>query len=128
MASHADGKPEGIGISISQPNLAVICLASGLVLALFLGLAGWIIGLPLAFVGMLLLVDYYSKKPHVNVTAPSSNYCRACGTENEKEAMYCEKCGTKLLRTATKTAQSETKMVVIPPQQATQKPQPEQRE
>ncbi len=128
MASQADGKPEGIGISISQPNLAVICLVSGLVLALFLGLAGWIIGLPLAFVGMLLLVEYYSKKPQVNAMAPNSNYCRACGTENETEAMFCEKCGTKLLRPVTKTAQSETKMMVIPPQQATQKPQPEQRE
>ena len=48
-----------IGITVSRPILAVICVIFGILLIVFPDLVGLIVGVFLVIQGILLLTDYY---------------------------------------------------------------------
>jgi len=48
-----------VGITVSKPVLAVICIIFGILLLIFPQLVGYIIGIFLLIQGILLLTDYY---------------------------------------------------------------------
>ena len=52
-----------VGISVSRPVLAVICIIFGIILFIVPELVGYIIGLFLLIQGILLLVDYFQSRP-----------------------------------------------------------------
>ena len=47
-----------IGITISKPVLAIICIVFGILVIVFKDLLQWIVGLFLIIQGVLLLTDY----------------------------------------------------------------------
>jgi len=47
-----------IGITISKPILAIICIIFGILVIVFKDLLQWIVGLFLIIQGILLLTDY----------------------------------------------------------------------
>ena len=47
-----------IGITVSKPVLAIICIIFGILVIVFPGLLQWIVGLFLIIQGILLLTDY----------------------------------------------------------------------
>lgn len=97
MADYVNEGLRRIGISISRPMLAIVCIIFGVMVVVFPNLLVWIVGLFLVIQGVLLLTDileYESqKKP---VTASAGFYCAQCGTRNIDEATFCKKCGQKL--------------------------------
>jgi uncharacterized membrane protein HdeD (DUF308 family) len=48
-----------VGITVSKPVLAVMCIIFGILLLIFPALVGYIIGIFLLIQGILLLTDYY---------------------------------------------------------------------
>ncbi len=48
-----------VGITVSRPVLAVICIIFGIILIIFPALVGIIVGIFLLIQGILLLTDYY---------------------------------------------------------------------
>jgi uncharacterized membrane protein HdeD (DUF308 family) len=47
-----------IGVTVSKPILAIICIIFGLIVIVFPDLIAWIIGLFLIIQGILMLTDY----------------------------------------------------------------------
>jgi len=47
-----------IGVTVSKPILAIICIIFGLIVIVFPELIAWIIGLFLIIQGILMLTDY----------------------------------------------------------------------
>jgi uncharacterized membrane protein HdeD (DUF308 family) len=47
-----------IGVTVSKPILAIICIIFGLIVIIFPDLIAWIIGLFLIIQGILMLTDY----------------------------------------------------------------------
>ena len=116
MADYVDDGLKKIGISISKPVLATVCIISGLAVILLPTLLVWIVGLFLVIQGSLLLVEHFEQErpmiPKTTSTASEGVYCHSCGAGNGEEAVFCKKCGTKLLK---------PEQVVVPePQQAVQ--------
>jgi len=113
MADYVDEGLKKIGISISKPMLAVVCIVSGILVVLFQGLLPWIVGLFLVVQGALLLTDYFEQERRTTPeTTSRSVYCRSCGAGNTVEAVYCKRCGKKLLQ--------PEQVVTAQPQQAIQ--------
>ncbi len=99
MADYVDEGLKKIGISISKPVLAVVCIVSGIMVVLFPNLLVWIVGLFLVVQGALLLTDYFEQERRTTFETTSKGiYCRSCGVENTVEATYCKRCGKKLLQ------------------------------
>ena len=48
-----------IGITVSKPVLAIICIVFGVLVIVFPDLLEWIVGLFLIIQGILLLTDYF---------------------------------------------------------------------
>lgn len=111
MADYVDKGLKEIGITISKPMLAVVCIISGLMVILLPSLLVWIVGLFLVIQGALLLADHYEQERRI-ATKSESVYCHNCGAGNTKEAAYCKKCGRELVRTGP--------IVTTQPQEATQ--------
>ncbi len=61
-----------VGISVSRPVLAVICIIFGIILFIVPQLVGYIIGLFLLIQGILLLVDYYDTGRRHSSSSPQS--------------------------------------------------------
>jgi uncharacterized membrane protein HdeD (DUF308 family) len=64
-----------VGITVSRPVLAVICIIFGIVLIVFPALVGIIVGIFLLIQGILLLTDYYEmnrQQPRKYKTPPPS--------------------------------------------------------
>jgi len=60
-----------VGITVSKPVLAAMCVIFGILLIIFPQLVGIIIGVFLLIQGILLLTDYYEtrrQQPHYNTT------------------------------------------------------------
>lgn len=114
MANYVDKGLREIGISISKPVLAVICIISGLTVILAPSLlAIWIVGLFLVSQGALLLTDHFEREKRMAATTTSDGVnCSNCGAENTKEAAYCGKCGKNLVQTGP--------IVITQPQEVTQ--------
>jgi len=49
---------EKIGITVSKPILAIICIIFGVLVIVFKDLLNWIVGLFLIIQGILILTDY----------------------------------------------------------------------
>lgn len=97
MAEYVDRGLKKVGITISKPVLAILCIIFGILVIVFPTLLVWIVGLFLIVQGILLLTDLLEQE-RVGTTAiaPKSIYCSDCGTRNMEEAVYCKKCGKKL--------------------------------
>ena len=63
MTDVVDKGLKKVGISVSRPVLAVICIIFGIILFIVPELVGYIIGLFLLIQGILLLVDYFQSRP-----------------------------------------------------------------
>ncbi len=97
MADYVDRGLQRIGITISKPMLAVICIVFGILVILFPDLLVWIIGLFLVVQGALLLTDLLERERSVTtMTVSKAVYCSLCGARNVEEAVFCKKCGKKL--------------------------------
>ncbi len=98
MADYVDTGLKKMGISMSKPVLAFVCLFSGIAVILFPALLVWIVGLSLVIQGALLLADHLEQERLVTSKTTSVGiYCYNCGAGNGEEAVFCEKCGNKLL-------------------------------
>ncbi len=99
MADYVDRGLRKVGITISKPMLAAICIIFGIMVIIFPSLLVWIVGLFLIVQGTLLLTDLLEQERSRTVSSVSrSVYCGRCGTRNMEEAAYCKKCGQKLER------------------------------
>ena len=58
MADYVDKELKKVGITLSKPILAVLCIVFGILVILFPTLLVWIVGLFLVIQGILLLTDY----------------------------------------------------------------------
>lgn len=113
MADYVDDGLRKIGISISKPMLAVVCIVSGIMVILLPTLLVWIVGLFLVIQGALLLTAHFEQERRTNATTTSKGiHCYNCGAGNTEEAVYCRRCGNKLTQTE--------QVVVAQPQQASQ--------
>ena len=105
MAEYVDKGLKRIGITISKPMLAIICIIFGIIVVVFPNLLVWIVGLFLVIQGILLLTDLLEhESQRTAVTVSKGFYCAHCGTRNIEEAIYCKKCGEKLKQVKQKKA------------------------
>lgn len=110
MAGYVDRGLKKIGVTISKPMLAIICIIFGIMVVLFPSLLAWIVGLFLVVQGILLLTDFLEQeRPETPVIVSKSVYCSNCGTMNIEEAVYCKKCGEKLEQVSQKKNYRRTK-------------------
>jgi len=110
MADYVDKGLSKIGITISKPMLAIICIIFGITVILFPDLLVWIVGLFLVIQGTLLLADLSQQESQrTTVVASKGVYCFHCGTRNMEEAVYCKKCGKKLEQVRQKKSRGGTK-------------------
>mgnify|MGYP006910752356 CR=1 FL=1 len=58
MAEVVEKGLKKIGVTVSKPILAIICIIFGLIVIVFPELIAWIIGLFLIIQGILMLTDY----------------------------------------------------------------------
>lgn len=96
MADYVDGELKKIGIAISKPILATMCIVFGILVILLPALLVWIVGMFLVFQGALLFTDLLETGRRGTPVEPESLYCSGCGAWNSKEAAYCKKCGKQL--------------------------------
>jgi len=100
MADYVDEGLKKVGITISKPMLAIVCIISGLMVILFPSLLVWIVGLFLVIQGALLLTEYFEQEKRITTTTTSKSvYCHNCGAGNTEEAVYCKRCGKELVQT-----------------------------
>ena len=110
MADYVDRGLSKIGITISKPMLAIICIIFGIMVLLFPDLLVWIVGLFLVIQGTLLLADLSQQESQrTTVVASKGVYCSDCGIRNTEEAVYCRKCGKKLEQVKQKKSHGGTK-------------------
>jgi len=62
MTDYVDRGLKKLGITISKPILATLCIIFGILVILFPNLLVWIVGLFLIIQGILLLTDYMELK------------------------------------------------------------------
>ena len=62
MADYVDRGLKKVGITVSKPILAVLCIIFGVLVILFPTLLVWIVGLFLVIQGTLLLTDFLELK------------------------------------------------------------------
>ncbi len=99
MTEIIDGELKKMGVTISKPMLAVICIIFGIMVILFPNLLVWMVGLFLVIQGALLLTDYLEQeRRRTTVTVYKGVYCYSCGSRNTEEAVYCKRCGKKLIQ------------------------------
>lgn len=97
MTEYIDSGLKKMGITISKPVLATVCIIFGILVILFPNLLVWIVGLFLVIQGVLLLTDYpEQQKSRITMSMSRGVYCYGCGARNTEEAAYCYKCGRKL--------------------------------
>ncbi|RLI46486.1 DUF3096 domain-containing protein [Candidatus Bathyarchaeota archaeon] len=58
MVEAVEKELKKIGITVSKPVLAIICIIFGLLVIIFPDLLQWIVGLFLIIQGILILTDY----------------------------------------------------------------------
>ena len=100
MTEYIDSGLRKMGITISKPVLAAMCIIFGTLVILFPNFLAWIVGLFLVIQGVLLLTDYLEQQRSRTAMSMSRGvYCYSCGARNTEEAVYCKRCGTKLVQT-----------------------------
>jgi len=109
MANYVDEGLKRIGITISKPILAIICIIFGVLVIVFPDLLVWIVGLFLMIQGILMLTDVFEQERSVTTVAVSKGlFCSHCGTRNTEEAVYCKKCGKTLEQSKQNRSNSKT--------------------
>jgi len=109
MANYVDKGLKRIGITISKPMLAIICIIFGVLVIVFPDLLVWIVGLFLMIQGILMLTDIFEQERSVATVAVSKGlFCSHCGTRNTEEAVYCKKCGKSLEQSKQNRSNSRT--------------------
>jgi len=96
MADYVESELKKVGITISKPVLAMICIFSGILVIVFPSLLVWIVGFFLILQGALLFTDLFESGRMGTTAEPVGVYCADCGTRNIKEAVYCKNCGNRL--------------------------------
>lgn len=96
MADYVESELKKVGITISKPVLAMICIFSGILVIIFPSLLVWIVGFFLILQGALLFTDLLESGRLRPTAEPVGVYCSDCGTRNIKEAVYCKNCGSRL--------------------------------
>ena len=110
MADYVDTGLRRIGITISKPMLAIVCIIFGVMVVVFPDLLVWIVGLFLVVQGILILTDLIElERPRTTEIVSKSVYCSHCGTRNIEEAVYCKKCGEKFEQASQKKSHHRTK-------------------
>lgn len=112
MADYVDEGLKKIGITISKPVLATICIIAGLMVILLPSLLVWIVGLFLMVQGALLLTEYLGQEtPRRTATVMEGIHCRSCGARNMQQAVYCKDCGKRLVE-AGQTVKAQPQEIV----------------
>jgi hypothetical protein len=99
MADYVDKELKKVGITLSKPILAILCIVFGILVILFPTLLVWIVGLFLVIQGIFFLSTPTPEAKRVTgVTSaitpqPITKYCPQCGVELTKEAIFCYNCG-----------------------------------
>lgn len=109
MADYVDKGLERMGITISKPMLAMICIIFGVVVILLPDLLVWIVGLFLMVQGILLLTDLLELGRTATAVDVKGVYCSRCGIRNIQGSIYCKKCGEKLEQLNQQKSQSKSK-------------------
>jgi len=110
MADYVDRGFKRIGVTVSKPMLAIVCIIFGTMVVLFPALLVWIVGLFLIVQGVLLLTDFFEQEnPGTIVTVSKGFYCSDCGTRNIEEAVYCKRCGKSLKKLGKRTLKNTEK-------------------
>lgn len=113
MADYVDRGFKRVGITISKPMLAIVCIVLGIMVILLPNLLVWIVGLFLIIQGALLLTSYLQQeRPRTTMTKTKGVYCYSCGAGNTDEAIYCKRCGKELVQTG--------QVITAEPKEATQ--------
>ncbi len=96
MADYIESGLRKVGVTLSKPVLAAICIVFGILVILLPGLLVWFVGTFLIFQGALLFTDLLELGKMGTKVAQGFAYCSGCGAGNTKEAVYCWKCGEEL--------------------------------
>jgi len=99
MAGYVDGELKKIGITISKPVLATVCVLFGIMVILLPTLLVWIVGLFLMIQGALLFTDYLEQeRPRTTRITTNGVKCNSCGERSGQKAAYCRRCGKQLVQ------------------------------
>ena len=64
MAKEVEKRLKRIGVTVSKPVLAIMCIVFGLIVIVMPELVAWIVGLFLIVEGILTLTDYLELRKH----------------------------------------------------------------
>jgi len=62
MTDYVDRRLKKLGVTISKPILAILCIIFGILVVVFANLLVWMVGLFLVIQGILLLTDFLELK------------------------------------------------------------------
>lgn len=100
MADYLEEGLRKIGITISKPLLATVCIIFGIIVIAFPNLLVWTVGLFMMIQGTLLFTDYFEQGSQATiVSAANAVHCSSCGVRNREESTYCKSCGEQLTQT-----------------------------
>ena len=100
MADYLEEGLRKIGITISKPLLATVCIIFGIIVIAFPNLLVWTVGLFMMIQGTLLFTDYFEQESQATiVSAANAVHCDSCGVRNREESTYCKSCGEQLKQT-----------------------------
>ena len=100
MADYLEEGLRKIGITISKPLLATVCIIFGIIVIAFPNLLVWTVGLFMMIQGTLLFTDYFEQGSQATiVSAANAVHCDSCGVRNREESTYCKSCGEQLTQT-----------------------------
>ena len=100
MADYLEEGLRKIGITISKPLLATVCIIFGIIVIAFPNLLVWTVGLFMMIQGTLLFTDYFEQGSQATiVSAANADHCDSCGVRNREESTYCKSCGEQLTQT-----------------------------
>ena len=100
MADYLEEGLRKIGITISKPLLATVCIVFGIIVIAFPNLLVWTVGLFMMIQGTLLFTDYFEQGSQATiVSAVNAVHCGSCGVRNREESTYCKICGERLTQT-----------------------------
>ena len=100
MSDYVEEGLKRIGITISKPLLATVCIIFGIFVIAFPSLLVWTVGLFMMIQGTLLFTEYFEQGSQV-ASKPAANwiFCNSCGDKNREDSTFCKDCGAQLTQT-----------------------------